>query len=164
MKFIGIIILFLTISCNKEDDFQFSTDSAFYAIKNNSEWVSTSSWANHSLNNDKFIIVGNKKDTEYYQEERLHFIFSSPGISKLNVVKDFYAEWNFIIGGDGISDTYVIDSTYCNLIKIDSIDTLNKQINGTFEIKLVRDKFRSNLGKTLLYKNGTFSLNYIEHD
>jgi len=83
-------------------------------------------------------------------------------ISKSNTVTNFYSEWNFIVGGDAISDTYIIDSTYNNLITIALFDTIAKQVTGTFEIKLVRDKFRSDLGETMLYKSGAFKLNYNE--
>ncbi len=90
----------------------------------------------------------------------MYFTFKTTDISKSNTVTHFYAEWNFIVGGDAISDIYIIDSTYNNLVTITLFNTITKQITGNFEIKLVRDKLRSDLGETMLYKNGTFKLNY----
>ena len=159
---LGILIVISLISCKKEDKNKIITDSSFYAIKNDSEWISTSSWANYSLNDKKIVIVGDKRDSAYYQDEQLQFTFKTTDISKSNTVTNFYSKWDFIVGGDAISNTYIIDSSYNNLIKIDLFDTIAKQITGTFEIKLVRDKYRSDLGETMLYKNGSFKLNYSE--
>jgi hypothetical protein len=160
MKLTGLMIVILLISCEKEGKNDILTDSSFYAIKNDREWITTSSWANYSLNDGKFVIVGVKRDSVYYQDEQLYIIFKTTDISKSNTVTDFYSEWNYIVGGDVISDSYLIDSSFNNLIKINSFDTLNKQIAGTFKIKLVRDKLRSDLGETMIYENGNFILNY----
>jgi len=159
---LGMLISISLISCEKEDEKKIIPDFSFYAMKNDSEWISTSSWANYSLNDKKIVIVGAKGNSEYYQDEQLHFTFKTTDISKSNTVTNFYSEWDFIVGGDVISDTYIIDSTYNNMIIIDLFDTIAKQVTGTFEIKLVRDKFRSDLGETMLYKNGAFKLNYNE--
>ncbi|HKM93472.1 MAG TPA: hypothetical protein VJY41_07455 [Prolixibacteraceae bacterium] len=162
ISLLGILFVISLISCEKEDDNKIITDSSFYATKNDSEWISTSSWANYSLNDKKIVIVGVKRDSVYYQDEQLHFTFKTTDISKSNTVTNFYCEWDFIVGGDAISDTYIIDSTYNNLIKIDLFDTIAKQITGTFEIKLIRDKSRSDLGEAMFYKEGAFKLNYNE--
>jgi hypothetical protein len=156
------ILVGISISCQKEDEKKIITDSSFYAIKNDSEWISTTSWANYSLNDKKIVIVGAKRDSKYYQDEQLLLAFKTTDISKSDTVTNFYSEWDFIVGGDVISDTYIIDSTYNNLITISLFDTIAKQVTGTFEIKLVRDKFRSDLGETMLYKNGAFKLKYNE--
>lgn len=162
------IILFILlsvislISCEKNEGKEFISDSSFHAIKNESEWISTCSWANYSVTDKSFVIVGSKRNSGYYQDEKLHFTFKASDISESNKVTNFYAEWNFIVGGDAISDTYSIDSTYNNLLTINLLDTKNKVISGTFTIKLIRDKFRSDLGETMLYKNGTFNLKYKE--
>ncbi|MGV8137778.1 MAG: hypothetical protein AB2L20_21420 [Mangrovibacterium sp.] len=157
-----MLIVISLISCEKEDENKIVTDSSFYALKNDSKWISTSSWANYSLNDKKIVIVGAKRDSKYYQDEQLRLTFKTTDISESHTVTNFYSKWDFIVGGDAISDTYIIDPTYNNLIIIDSFDTIAKQVTGTFEIKLIRDKFRSDLGETMLYKNGAFKLNYIE--
>ena len=159
---LGFILFISLISCEKDEKKDFKTDSSFYAIKNDNEWISTCSWANYSKTDKKFVIVGSKRDSVYYQDEKLYFTFKTNDISKSNTVTNFYTEWNFIVGGDAISDTYLVDSTYNNLITISLLDTTNKLISGTFIIKLTRDKFRSDLGETMLYKNGTFNLKYKE--
>ena len=155
--FLSVISL---ISCEKDERKEFTSDSSFQAIKNENEWTSTCSWANYSITDKSFVIAGSKSNSVYYQDEKLHFAFKASDISKSNTVTNFYAEWNFIVGGDAISDTYLIDSTYNNLLTINLLDTTNKLISGTFIIKLIRDKFRSDLGETMLYKNGTFNLKY----
>lgn len=159
---LGFLSLISLISCEKDEKKEFLSDSSFYAIKNDSEWITTCSWANYSINDKRFVIVGSKRDSDYYQDEKLHFTFKIRDISKSNTVTNFYSEWNFIVGGDAISDTYKVDSTYNNLITINLLDTINKQISGTFLIKLIRDKFRSDLGETMLYKQGNFKLKYKE--
>ncbi|MBN1116539.1 MAG: hypothetical protein JXA77_05025 [Bacteroidales bacterium] len=149
---LGMLIVISWISCEKEkeNEDKIITDSSFYAIKNDSEWISTSCWSNYSLNDKNSLIVGAKRDAEFYQDEQLHFSFKTADISKSNTVTNFYSEWNFIVGGDAISDTYIIDSYYNNVIVIDLFDKIAKQVTGSFEIKLVRDKFRSDLGETML--------------
>jgi hypothetical protein len=72
------------------------------------------------------------------------------------VADRFYAEWCSIVGGDVISDSYMIDSTADNLIQITSVYTIGKHISGTFLINLIRDKRRSDEGELIQYKNGQF--------
>lgn len=67
---------------------------------NNREWITTCSWANYSINDGKFVIVGVKRDSVYYQDEQLYFIFKTTDISKSNTVTNFYSEWNYIVGGE----------------------------------------------------------------
>ncbi|WP_299578427.1 DUF6252 family protein [uncultured Sunxiuqinia sp.] len=158
-----ILIGFSLLSCEKDDD-KFTTDSPFYALKDNRQWISTSSWANYSLTNEKMVIAGSKRDSEYYQDEQLHLSFKTTDISESNTVTDFYARWDFVIGGDAIGDSYIIDSNYNNLITINSFDTDKKKISGTFELRLVRDENRSDAGEKMYYKNGFFSLDYNESE
>ena len=159
---LGFLSLISCISCDKDEKNEFISDSSFYAIKNDREWISTCTWAYYSINDKSFVIAGSKRDSIYYQDEKLHFTFKTSDISKSNTVTNLYSEWNFIVGGDAISDTYKVDSTYNNLITISLLDTINKQISGTFLIKLIRDKFRSDLGESMLYKQGHFKLKYEE--
>ena len=77
ISLLGILFVISLISCEKEDDNKIITDSSFYATKNDSEWISTSSWANYSLNDKKIVIVGVKRDSVYYQDEQLHFTFKT---------------------------------------------------------------------------------------
>jgi hypothetical protein len=159
---ITLSISFCFISCEKKENTEIDFVSSFKALKNEASWVSTSSWANFSKTEEKFFISGAKRDSEYYQEEVLYFNFYLSDISKSNVVERFYAEWYYIVGGDVISDSYLIDSTADNLIQITSIDTIGKHISGNFIINLIRDKRRSDKGELIQYKNGQFDLNYKE--
>lgn len=155
---LGVLMTALLLSCKKEDKDEILTDSSFHAIKNGTVWITTSSWANYNIHSREFVLGGIKTDSVYYQEEVLFFDFKADDISASNKITNFYSEWYSIVGGDAISDAYVIDSTYNNLIEINTLDTVNKQISGTFTIRLIRDKQRSNSGEVMLYENGTFSL------
>lgn len=160
----GILLLISLISCKKEDNDEIFADSSFYAMKNGSKWVSTCSWANYISNEKKFVIVGAIGDPDYYQDEQLRFDFSSTDISKSNTVTIFNSRWDFIVGGDAVSDSYFIDSTFHNLVQIATWDTVNKQIRGTFSVRLIRDKGRSDKGEEMLFNCGHFSLNYSEDE
>ncbi|NLD48628.1 MAG: hypothetical protein GX660_15810 [Clostridiaceae bacterium] len=74
---LGMLITISLISCEKEDDNKIISDSSFYAMKNDCEWISTCSWANYSINDKEIVIVGAKRDSKYYQEEQLHFTFKT---------------------------------------------------------------------------------------
>lgn len=161
---LGILSAISLTSCEKEDKDEFLADSSFYAMKNSSKWISTGSWANYSSHEKKFVIVGAKSDPDYYQAEQLILNIRTADISKSNTVTDFYAEWIFIVGGDAVADTYFIDSTFNNFIKISSLDTVNKQIKGNFSVKLIRDKWRSAEGEVMLFNKGHFNLNYGENN
>ena len=156
----GFLIAFILFSCKKDTKDKILSDSTFYAIKNGTDWITTRSWANYNKNSEKFVLAGIKEDSEYYQEELLFFDFKADDISASNKITNFYSEWNYIIGGDAVSDAYMIDSTFNNLIEINALDTINKQISGTFKVRLVRDKRISNSGEVMLYENGTFTLPY----
>lgn len=163
LNILALLMVIVLISCEKEDKNEITlTDSSFYAIKDGKKWITTSSGAYYSPSEEKFIISGWKGDSVYYEDEQLYFAFKKTDITKSNTVTDFYSEWNYIVGGDAVSDRYMIDSFFKNLITIDSLDTVNMRIVGTFKIKLVRDKFRSDLGETMYFKNGYFALNYRE--
>jgi hypothetical protein len=157
-----LLLFFCLVSCDKKENKDIDTVSPFKAIKNDTDWVSTSSWANFSKTNKSFAISGVKRDPNYYQDEQLSFSFYLADILKSSTVDSFYSKWMYIIGGDVISDSYLIDSTSNNLIQITSLDTVGKQISGTFLIKLVRDKRYSDKGEVFQFKDGQFDLNYTE--
>jgi hypothetical protein len=157
----GILIVLLLISCEREAKNEVLADSPFHAIKDGKEWITTSCWANHLINEGRFVIVGINKDPKYNQEEQLLLIFETSDFPMSNTVTNINnSKWWYVIGGDAISNKYLIDSTYNNFIKIDSLDIINKRIAGTFKIKLIRDISYSNLGETILFDNGVFALNY----
>lgn len=159
---LGILIVISMSSCEKEAEDKIHTDFSFYAIKNGSEWISTNSWAYYTLNEKKMVIVGSKPGSLDYEVEQLHFIFKTSDITK-NTVTNFYSAWNLIIDGDAIADTYIIDTTYNNSLKIDLFDTVAKRIRGTFDVKLIREERRSDLRETMLFKDGAFNLKYEDY-
>jgi hypothetical protein len=170
--FLSISVFFSLSSCKKTENQKAESQKAesqkiesglsFKALKNDANWVSTFSWANYSKSEKKIYVGGTVQDKKYCQEEQLTFNFHLSDISKSNTVTSFKSEWLYIIGGDAISDSYLIDTTEYNLIQITSFDTIKKQISGTFVIKLNRDKHYSNEGEFFQFKDGVFNVKYIE--
>lgn len=162
---VGLLTLISIVSCKKDTTEAVKPNSEFTALKDNSEWISTSSWASYSVKNKTFTIAGSKEDAVTFQAEILHFIFKEDDITKSdNNIIDVHAAWNLVVGGDLIIDTYVVDSSYTNSVTITSLDTTSKQISGTFLVKLTRDKHFSDSSETMLYKQGFFDLKYEEFD
>jgi len=157
---LNLFILFCLASCSKR--MEFAETSSLTAIKNDVKWVSTSSWSNYSKSQKRFYISASQRDPKYYQEEQLHFSFDRKNISIINSVVSFYSEWYFVVGGDGISDPYVIDSTANNLILINTLDTVTKQISGTFSIKLINKQ--SSPGAIIQLRDGEFNQIYGEFE
>ncbi|MDP4203927.1 MAG: DUF6252 family protein [Bacteroidota bacterium] len=150
------------LSCSKNSDADFQIASSFKAMKDNTVWLSTSSWANFSKKDSTFTIVGDKHDQAYYQDEQVTLAFKSSSILSSGEVKNFVSNWKYIIGGDAISDSYTIDPSFDNQLRITKIDAENKTITGTFVVKMIRDAFLSSKGETFLFKSGQFNLPYRE--
>lgn len=157
----SLVILFL-VSCEKKENAKINTEPFFKASKNDKSWIATRSWADFSKTENKFYISGIQRDSTYYLEENLRFDFYLSDISASDTIKRFNCQWDYIIGGDMISDSYLTDTTSANFIHISSINIFRKQISGTFQIKLIRDSFFSDKGEIIQYKEGQFNLNYTE--
>lgn len=148
------------LSCSKNSDADFQITSPFKAMKDNTVWLSTSSWANFSQKDSTFTLVADKHDKTYYQDEQVSLAFKSSSIQPSGEVKHFVSGWEYIIGGDAAADSYSMDPSFANKLNINSVDTKNKTISGTFAVRLIRDASRSSKGETLLFKSGQFSLPY----
>ncbi|MVM31129.1 hypothetical protein GO755_13895 [Spirosoma sp. HMF4905] len=64
-----------------------------------------------------------------------------------------------LIGGDVIRDQYQLDLTKTGTIKITKYDPQRGEIEGTFEVSLIRDKSRqttSDAAETVNFRNGLF--------
>ena len=157
-----LLISLELLSCSKNSDADFQIASPFKAMKDNTVWLSTSSWANFNQKDSTFTLVADKHDKTYYQDEQVSLAFKSSAIQASGEVKKFGSTWEFIIGGDAISDSYTIDLSFDNQLKITKIDAENKTITGTFAVRLIRDASRSSKGETFLFKSGQFSLPYKE--
>jgi hypothetical protein len=103
-----------------------------------------------------------KRDSVYYQEEWLQFHFKLSDIQESDELTPFTSKWYYIIGGDAISNSFVMDTTFQNQLIITALDTANKQISGTFQVKLMGDNRHSSQNETMLYENGVFNINYTE--
>lgn len=165
LSLFSLLILFFFAACDKKEDPVINTVvPSFKATKNDVAWISTFSWGNYIKAEKKFHITGTKRDSQYYQEEQLGFSFYLSDVLRSSTITHFNAEWDYIIGGDAVSDVYRLDSTTAstNSIQLTAIDTISKHISGTFTIKLIRDKNYSNKGEIIQYKNGQFDLKYVE--
>jgi len=156
---IFLSIFFFIFFCKKSENESIST---FKALKDGADWISTSNWSNLSKTYNNFIINGIKRDSKYYQEESLNLTFNNSDISEFNTVTKFTSSWSYIVGGDLLTDSFVIDTTSDNLIQITSIDTINKHISGTFKVKLLKNNIFSNTGEIMNFTSGQFNLNYQE--
>jgi hypothetical protein len=114
-----------------------------------------------NTNNNSYTIIASKQDQKYNQEENLFLSFSLSDPTESNTVKNFAATWYYVVGSDQISDKYSLDSSLENAIQISNLDTINKTISGTFNIKLIRDKYYPESGK-MSFTDGTFNLKYKE--
>jgi len=161
-----LILLFLSFllcisSCEKDKAVVESTTN-FKALKNNIAWNSTSNWSTYSRKDKKFNVSGALRDPQYYQEEWLGLNFVVQNRATPFTTGQFSAGWRYVIGGDVMSDRYTIDSTAVNEIHITALDTIKKQITGTFNVRLVRDKQYSDKGETFQFTHGEFGVNYSE--
>jgi len=160
--FLLLISFVVCISSCKKDDPVAVPVSDFKALKDDVSWISTSSWASYSTKNKMFYISGIKLDQKYYQEEALGLSFTIQDISKPAVIDNFTSRWSYILGGDVQTDSYLMDSTGDNQIRITSIDTIKKIISGTFTIKFVRENHYSDKGEVFQFKEGQFTIGYAE--
>jgi hypothetical protein len=151
--------LLLAFACKKKEE-----DSIinFKALKDGKNWIPTNSWALLSKTDKKLMIHADKRDPKYFQDENLYLSFYISDISEFNTVKNFYSDWNYVIGGDGVSNSYKFYTNPENVIQIISLDTVNKQISGRFNVKLLRDKFYSDKVETMYFTDGQFQLAYQE--
>jgi len=156
------LFIILFISCNKTKEEKLPDDSSFYALKDDSDWITTSNWTTYSKNTGEIIVTGVKRDSVYYQEEWLQFQFKLSEIADSEELTPFTSKWYYIIGGDAISNSFVMDTTFQNQLTITEFDTDNKQISGTFQVKLMGDNRYSSQDETMLYKNGAFNISYTE--
>lgn len=156
------LAILLLVSCEKKENAKINIESFFKASKNDQSWIATRSWADFSEIENKFYISGFKRDSTGYLEENLRFDFFLSDISASDTIKRFNCRWDYIIGGDAVSDSYLTDTTSNNFIHISSVNFFRKQISGTFQIKLIRDSFRSDKGEIIQYKEGQFKLNFTE--
>ena len=157
-----VIILLLPLiigTCKKPDN---DLVPNFKVLKDGKEWSPTYCSATFSLSNKVIEIHCLKRVSKYYEDELFNLSFSVKEIAEQMTVNEFESLWLYVIGGDGISNRYNIVSDPINLIQIISFDTIQKQLTGTFNVKLLRDKFYQHPEDTMLFSDGNFSLNYLE--
>jgi hypothetical protein len=157
-----VFILFLSLiitKCKKPDN---DLVPNFTVLKDGNEWNPTFCSATFYLTNKEIEIHCLKRFSKYYEDELFNLSFHIKDIAEQMTVNEFNSTWLFVLGGDGISNRYNIVSDPINLIQIISFDTIKKQLTGTFNVKLLRDKFYQHPEDTMLFSDGKFSLKYLE--
>jgi hypothetical protein len=156
---ISSLIILSSLSCKKEYRDRPDVMPYFTALKNDTAWISSTSHTTLYTKNMKFVVSGGKRDSSYSDMHWLDFRFPlSDALQSENITK-FYSQWEWVIGGDGIADRYIVDSLANNWIKISAIDTIAKMISGTFSIQLIREPSRHR-PDTLRFTNGKFGVVY----
>ena len=151
-------LFFLLFACEKTEKDPIST---FVAMKDGEKWMATSNRAVLEKAMNKFTISGTKEISEYHWKESLFFSFylSDESESNTNIIHSFFL---FVVGGDIISKHYRIDSTANNQIHIICLDTIKKQISGTFYIRL--RLLDPEIEEYIQFDEGQFDINYNELD
>jgi hypothetical protein len=157
-----VIFVLSMFSCSKETFDPVVIDSNFKASKNDESWVANKSWATYSVKEKKFYINASKQGPGNEIEEELMINFEMQDLTTPLITSAFFSEWLYIVGGDSVSDRYNIDSFGANEIKITSVDTAKKIINGYFSIRMVHDDKYIPKGKSFHYTKGYFSIRYNE--
>ena len=153
-------LFFLLFACEKTENDPISTVEA---MKDGEKWMATSNWAALYKSINKFTISGTKEISEYHWKESLFFSFylSDESESNTNIIHSFFL---FVVGGDIISKHYRIDSTANNQIHIICLDTIKKQISGTFNIRLHWQTPDPEIKEYIQFDEGQFNVNYNELD
>lgn len=161
--FYFLLIVVLVSSCKKDVDPVISVQSNFRVEKNDENWISSNTWANYSVKEQRFYINASKRDSRYYQEEILSISVDMTDFTQPLTTTNFSSEWYYIIGGDVIAGRYTLDkNSTINEIQITSVDTEKKIITGKFSVYLIHDSWYSNKGESLEFSSGTFSISYSE--
>jgi hypothetical protein len=162
--FIYSVLLFLSIGCTKKET-QPAKDSTFLsAYKNTSGyWLSNEPYASISKK-DKTIWVGATKPIiTGTSGESLIMQLEITDLADLKKTFIKNAEFDFIIGGDVVTNRYYIDTANTNnTIEITEIDETKKIMKGLFNLNLIRDKWFSDNGEKIEFKSGQFVVNYSE--
>lgn len=155
-----ILILFLPIllflnSCEKEET---DLPANFKVIKAGNEWVPTISSVVYSVHEKKFMIHAQKGTKSF--AEILYIGFEINDLSNPFHGK-IYSSLYDLTGGDILSNSFTLTPDLENTIHITSLDTIGKEITGTFNLKLVGDAHYQQ-PDTILLTEGFFSLPYQE--
>ena len=149
------ILLFLH-SCEKEKN---ALPVSFKVIKAGNEWVPTISSVVYSVYEKKFTIHAQKGASKSFSE----ILFIGFKINDLSnpIHSNIYSSLYDLTGGDIISNLFTLIPDLENTIQITSLDTIGKEITGTFNLKLARDA-HYHQPDTIFLTEGFFSLPYQE--
>lgn len=127
-------------------------------------WMTSTPYASVSKK-DKTIWIGGYKSISGngVYDEFLLLQLEIPDLSNLKNTAIKSVEFETIIGGDVVSDRYVVDSTNMNEVTITGIDEAKKIIKGQFNVNLIRDKWFSTNGEKVAFKSGLFVAKYTEN-
>jgi hypothetical protein len=143
------------LSCKKQEDHPV----IFSVLKDGTEWLPTNKSVIYSVNSKEFHIQAEKKFPQY--TELLLIDIKIGDLSSPVIFNQFSAGWIELISGQGLTNTFHITTDPINIIHITSIDSISKEITGTFSIKLSRDKIFQQ-PDTIHLTEGIFSLPYYD--
>ena len=84
-------------------------------------------------------------------------------LSNMNSIYPKAVEFELIESGNILVNSYSMDtSNVNNKITITLLDTINKQLSGTFKFQLVRDSYWSGSGDTIEFDSALFDIFFEE--
>lgn len=161
MKRFVFLVAFLTLAASCEEEAQLDRDFVFDGLVNQKEWRATQASAHFFPSANTFQISGTKRDSKYYQEEQIRLSFTTSASKEAGGVPDFQGQFLDIVGGDAVSNSFAASSTDAgNSLTITKIDTINRVIEGNFELRLKRDPHWTKEQEYLDVKKGGFKVKY----
>jgi hypothetical protein len=159
---ISIIAIFAIVlfACSDDDLEAPTIESDFKAQNDSTDWIATSDRSIWNNTNQNLTLIGTVKHPLYNQEEELFLVIPFDQLKTDQIINQFDATMQFIIGGDVIANSHIIDSTENNRIYIHFLDTINQRIAGNFEVTLKQDTFWAFNSPIKKFTNGSFNLNY----
>lgn len=172
---IGILLLII-LSCCTKDDLK-PEDYKFYCKVDGVEWKRTSEggscpgctpltseyYPNGSIlaAPGKFEIIAHRniESKEIRQKIYIYIYRMKEGENKINILRNrIYIDYN---GFCYRKQKYVIDSNFNNSFYVDKIDTIERSIKGTFDMRVISDDCSP--PDTILISDGHFDLHPVWH-
>jgi len=175
-KLVILVIIFSTLSCNKDDDqIPDKYTGTITALKNGEEWKALAFFEeinsfDETNRSSTFILTGNVIGNDGYIAEifnvrkilsnfNIQDITSTDNQNNLGLLSaEYYTIWE----GDALNDIYALDTTATNnFIQIKGYNESKAEITGIFNVSLILTRAGNNPGtppETLEIKNGEFTV------
>lgn len=164
MPFFCFFLVLLSAGCQKNDSQPGTGVTFISAYKNAESWISNEPYASVSKKDKTIWIGGYEKNKNPGGNDEfliMHLEIADLSDLKNTVIKD--VNYESILGGDLVTDRYIIDTANINNeIEITEIDETKKIMKGQFNLNLVRDAWFSTNGEKIQLKSGQFVVSYTE--